>query len=383
MRAARWLLLGAAQVLVGLVMAAATASGSTFLPQSAHAIALATGIALVAGGLALGLAPPFLLRETDAPRLGELACAAALVGDVAAPLSLRGFEAAEGIALLLVVAHLPVAVLRGRAYEGDPILAGGQPYRVGDRTAAACLAVGATGFVAAGALLVAPPRTIATSSLTLLVLLGILPLLVGGLVFLLPRMARAPLSGATVVIAALALGGLGAIGLAFAYGAPFSADFRWPGSAVAAGLVLGIVALLRTRVREPGSRFAALPPLLGGAAVLAGLAAALVFFAMLGGAPNDLTPLALDALLALCAVLAVALAVAAAPLLLDAPPRPTRWARWAAGLAIAGLFLVAPAIQYARSAFPGVALEILAVGFAAWGLGPAMKPSGSRAMRRR
>ncbi|MEA3200698.1 MAG: hypothetical protein QOE90_2126 [Thermoplasmata archaeon] len=378
MRAARWLVLAALQAAIGLGMAAATASGNLALPASAHAVALGLALALGAGGLALGLAPPLLRRETDVPILGELAVACALASDAAALLSRAWSLALAGIALLLLVAHLPAALLRGRAYAGEPEP---EAHRVGDRLAAGAMALGAVGALAAGLLFLVPPRDVPTSALALLASLALLPTLVGGLALVLPRLAGQPLSGATILGAGLGLGALGAAGLAFAYADPLARDFRWPATALAAGIVLALVALLRVRLPGLAPRFAGVRPALGAAAALAILCAALVFVAMLGGRPGPLTGVALDLTLALAAALLLALALAAGPLLFEGEPRPTRWARWAAGLLITGLFLVAPAAQYDRSAFPGVAVEIVALLVAAWGMAPML--SAKPRMRRR
>src|SRR5581483_11297983 len=111
----------------------------------------------------------------------------------------------------LLVAHLPAALLRGRAYPGarEP-----EAFRVGDRVAASAMALGAAGALAAGLLFALPPRDVPTSALALLLFVGLLPLAGGGLAFLLPRLAGAPLPGATILGAALALCASGGIGLA-------------------------------------------------------------------------------------------------------------------------------------------------------------------------
>src|SRR5581483_1175623 len=142
MRASLWLAAGAAQVAVGLLLAMFVSSGSAIAPPSAHVVLLAVGLLLAAGGLALGLSPPFLRRAADVPLLGAATVAASFAGDLALPVSVRAFGALQGLALLLLVAHLPAALLRGARYDGDDLFAPEQPFRVGDRVAAAALATG-------------------------------------------------------------------------------------------------------------------------------------------------------------------------------------------------------------------------------------------------
>ncbi|GEM_PF-6569223 len=383
MRASLWLAAGAAQVAVGLLLAMFVSSGSAIAPPSAHVVLLAVGLLLAAGGLALGLSPPFLRRAADVPLLGAATVAASFAGDLALPVSVRAFGALQGLALLLLVAHLPAALLRGARYDGDDLFAPEQPFRVGDRVAAAALATGAAATLASGVLLVAPPRDVPTSALALAILVALPAILLGALAFLLPRLARAPLSGATLLSASLVLGGLGGVALAFAYARPLATDFRYPATAVALAVALALLALLRVRLpADLDLRFAPARPLLKGAFVLAGLGALLLFLAMLGGAPSVLSPLAAYLLLAFTAVGVAAVTLAAGPLLFPGAPAGTGWARWSAALAIAAMFLVAPAFQYPRSAFPGAVVAAVAFALAVAGLWPLARPAASRGGRR-
>jgi hypothetical protein len=146
------------------------------------------------------------------------------------------------------------------------------------------------------------------------------------------------------------------------------------------------VTFLRARLAELPGAFVAARPLLQGAFTLAALGAVVLLLATLGGIPNDLVGIALDALLAACALVVAGGAVLAGPLLFPGAVRRIAWARWGAGLTIASLFLVAPSFQYPRSAFPGVAVAVVALALLARGLWPLMRPapsSGARRMRRR
>lgn len=362
--ASSWLRAAFAQALVGLLLAALTASGRAPWDDEAHAIALAVALSFAAASLALGLARPFLRYETEIPLLAQAAWLAAFAGDV---ILASGFSrvgaALEGVALLAIVAHAPLALTRAR-YAGDRLFGPEQPFRMGDSVVAACFALGAAGLATGAALLLAPPRANGASALILVVAAGALPLLLGALAFLAPRVARAPLSGATLLAGSLVVGGLGSAFLALAHAFPFTFETRYPATALALGILLALVALLRLRAPE-----GALKPLLRGAAaaaILAVLAIALAY--PLGG--YALAPVALYALMLLAATLAWAGALAAGPLLFGGEPRPGRWAAWSVGLAIASLFLVAPAFQYPRSAFPGVAVALVALLLAAWGLAP-------------
>ena len=371
-----WLRAAFAQALAGLLLAALTASGRAPWSDDAHAIVLAVALCFAAAGLALPLARPFLRRETEVPLLAPAAWLAAFAGDVVLASGFpRAGAALEGVALLLVAAHAPLAFLRPR-YEGDRLFGPEQPFRMGDSVVAGFFALGALGLAAGGVLLLAPPRANDASALALLVAASALPLLVGALAFLAPRVARAPLSGATLLAGSLVVGGLGSAFLALAQAMPFTFDARYPATAVALGVLLALVALLRLRLPE-----GAWKPLLRGAAagaILVALALALAF--VLGS--YALAPVALYAALALGAALAWASTVMAAPLLFAGEPRAGRWAAWSVGLLLASLFLVAPAFQYPRSAFPGVAVAIVALLLAAFGLAP-LGSSGRRALKRR
>lgn len=392
-----WLVAGLAHVAFGVVLGLALAAPVAGLDPFAHFLVLSSGAAMLGLALLLGLAPAFLRRDWPAPFLTHAAIGLAVVGDALWLASwamgepdLRLLLAPHGLALMLGAAHVPLLLVAGRPWgAGVDVLAPGQPYRQGDAASASAFGVGLLGLVAASALLLAPARGVPTAGLAALLLGFLLPTLLGALLFLLPREARTPLKGATLVGAALAVHALAVAALLHAFIRPVGADFLYPTAGVALGYVLAATALLRVRPPdEPAERLARTRPLLLTGLILLGFAVLTSLLSVSGRVPNNLLPVALYVHFALALCLAAAALVLAAPLTLPGRPRAGSWPKWAGAVAIMGLFLLAPHFQYPRSAFPGAVVLALAALLLVAGLAPlaraatASPGAGSRRGRR-
>lgn len=376
---AAWVKAGAIQSGIGVLLGLATAAPVEALGDFVNVLALAGGLALLATALGSGLAPAWSGRAAPPAWLAWSALAAFVGADLflASPVG-NGFGMplfAAGLALCALAIGMPFVVGGKEARHVSP-LAPGQPYRTGDMAALAGLAVGAAGLLASALLLAFPPRPIPTSGLVTLLLGALAPLLLGALTFLVPRHAREPLSGATLVAGALLMVVLAAAGLAWAYARPVGADFRTPAAVVVLAAALSGVAFLR--VPLPGDAGPA-RPLLRGAFVLGGLAALATFLAYLGNLPGSLVAVALYALLVEGALLAMGALLLGSRLLLPGRVVGAAWAKWATALAIAGLFVLAPHFQYPRSAFPGAVVLTVAAMVALWGARGLLVPARQRA----
>lgn len=358
-----WFLAAGAQLAVAALAGVLVAAG--VLASPADLLLGLVFVFLVAGGLVYGYAPPFLKRE----HVGAWPATAALgLALAAAPLALAGarFAAyAAGAAFLVVPLHVAASALAGPKWrDGIALFAKDQPYRRGDRVAAALFAWSLVALALAGALLVWQPRGLLTAGLVMAFLGFALPFLGGALAFFLPRNAKTPLEGATLAIAALVASVLSTLALAAGFVFPAMADFRYPAFVALLADVLMLVALARARFPKPGAQIRrALPLLRGGAAlvVLAGLGLAL---AMAGGLPGPLFAPAAYAHLVLACTLALAAALLGAPVLMNAVPRHGAWARVAAATGIAGVIVTA----YAP--FVGSLVLALAAAVALWGVAP-------------
>lgn len=380
-----WFATGFALLGIAALLGAARAGPLITLPGAFAPLIAVTGSFLVAGGLAYGFAPPFLKREILAPRLSPaipaVAALAVLAGLVALAWrgqgdGLRVLMAGCGLALALAPSQLVLSAFLGPAWRGGiALFAQDQPFRRGDALAAASFGLGMLGAAAAGIAWLLPPRGIPSAGFALALCAGLLPFFAGVLLFLLPRNAKAPLEGATLVGAALLAQTLGAAGLAFAFARPLGADFRWPGAALALSTALFLAAMLRIRFpAHQGVQLQRARPFLQGAFALAILCALVLVIATVTGTPGELLGLALLAYAVLAAQLSAACALLGAPILLNAVPREGGWARWSASLSILSLFLLAPAFQHPRPAFPGALVLLLATLLLLWGLWPMRKP---------
>lgn len=368
-------LLLAGHVHLGLAaFAGAGRAGGLPVPLFADLLLASAGLVLVAAGLAHGYAGPFLKRVIPVPGLAWGMLALVLVGD-ALLFDVAWAARAFGLAFLVLPLHLAATAAWGREWRGGVALfAKDQPFRRGDLIAAVTFGISLVGLAAAGLLLAFLVRGIPTPGLAVLLLGFALPFFAGMLLFLLPRNAKTPLPGATLVGAALALSASSTLALGIAFAQPASADFRWPAAGALLADVLLLAALSRLRFPEPGPQMRRALPLVraaGALAVLAGIALAL---ATAGGLPGSLLPVAAYAHVLLAATLATAATLLGAPILVNSVPREGRWAAAASGLAIAGLFLLAPSFQYDRPPVVGAILIVAASLLALWGLAPLRTP---------
>lgn len=390
-RATRLLLAaGLAHLALAALLGVARAAGAHAGDPYAHAVVLAGGLGFLAAALALAVLPAFTRRDADLTFLAHAAVALAALGDLlwlGASLAGRAqpamLAAPMGLSLLLLALAAPLSRLLGTRWSaGEPVLAPGQPFRSGDAVALFAAVLALVGLAATGALLLAPPRPVPTSALAAALLLAAQPAALAALVFLLPRESRAPLSGATLLGAAVLLQALAGAALAFAFARPVGADFRYPAAAVVAAHLLAGTALLRARVPEDAERPLAARPLLRAALALAVVAGLTLALALWGGFPNELLPLALYAHAALALALMAAALVAGSRLLTPAPPR-AALAKWAAAAGTAGLFLFAPSLQHGRAAFPGSLALAAALLLLVLALAPALRAPVAAAGRRR
>lgn len=366
-RAKPWLLAGF--LLLGLAAVAGLLVAAGRLAPTTEALLAGVGVVLVGGGLAYGYAPPFLKREA----LGEWPAHAALgLLLLAAPLALadvRWGAYAAGAGFLALPLHLAASAAWGKPWRGGVALfAKDQPYRRGDCLAASAFALGLAGLAAAGALLLVQPRGLPTVGLVVLLGGHALPFLAGWLLFFLPRNAKTPLPGATLVVASLGLGALAVAGLAAGFAFPLGADFRAPAWTLLLADLLMVTALARLHVPAAGAQVRRARPYVRAAAALAVLAGLGLALAMAGGLPGPIFPAAAYAHVVLAGTLATAAALLGAPVLVNSVPREGRWGSVAAGLAIAGVVLVA----YAP--FPGAVALAAATGATLWGLAPMRTP---------
>lgn len=380
----RWFFLaGYAHVGAAALVGVTLAAPSALFPQTLDVLLAGGGIVLIALALAYGFAPPFLKREVLAATTAPLVpLALILVADaLAIVLALTGRDATrlaarvDGAAFLFAPLHVAASAWRGPAWRGGiALFAKDQPFRRGDQVAAACFAVALAGLALAGVLLLWLPRGLANTGLLALHLAFVLPFFVGALVFFLPRNAKRPLDGATLVLAALAVGTISAVALVGAL-----LLTRGPMRIAATGTILATILFLfaawRMRAHSPGPVLARARGALRGAAVLAVLAHIGLLLAFAGDEPGPLYPAAGYAALALDVALAVGVTLLGAPILLNAVPREGRWAAWASALAVTGLFLLAPAFEFARrGAFVGALVLAVAAALALWGLAPMRRP---------
>lgn len=378
-----WFALAIFHLVLAATLALLRANGVAFLPGEAHVIVAVAACFLAAGGLAYGFAPPFLKRAVLAPALASVPLAALLAGEAAMLVlpalgrdALAPLMMGAGAAFLFVPLHLGASAAFGPEWRGGVALfAKDQPFRRGDVGAAAAFGLGLLGLALAGVALLYPPRGLATTGLALAIVSGLAPFLLGVLLFLLPRNAKSPMPGLTLVGAALGLQAYAGVALALGFARPLSVSFRFPAAALALAYALVVVATLRLRFPEkPGPQLVRARPFLNGGLALGALASVVTFLALVGGLPNELLPLAAYAHVTFLASCAVACALLGAPILLNAVPRPGRWGKWSAALAILGLFLVAPAFQYARPAAPGAAVVLVSTLVLLWGVAPMRKP---------
>lgn len=362
-----WLVAGFAQLglaaLVGVLVAAGRA------PAYVGLLLGGVGVVLVAGGLAYGYAPPFLKREVLGKWPAHAALALLLLADPLALLGVRWASYAAGAGFVTVPLHLTASAAWGKPWRGGiALFAKDQPYRRGDRIAAAAFALGLLMLAAAGVLLAFPPRGLPNAGLSLLLLGFALPTFAAWLVFFLPRNAKTPLPGATLVVASLAVGALAAIGIALGFAFPLAADFRAAAWAALLADALMLVALARLHVPAPGAQLRRARPYLRGAGALALLAGLGLALAMAGGLPGPLIGPAAHAHLVLAATLATAATLLGAPVLVNSVPRDGRWGSVAAALAIAGVFAAAYAPLL------GAGMVAAAAALTLWGLAPMRRP---------
>lgn len=386
-----WVAAGAAQCGLGLLLALLAAAPSGLLPPSTHVLVLASGLLILAAGLAMPLLPAFVGREPAAPWLPLATLATFALADallLAAPfagIAPAATLAPLGLAILLLCATGLSTLVGPRGATDVRLFDEGQPFARGDRVALAGFLLALAGGLATGLLFLVPPRGVALPGLAALLLGTLPPLLVGLLAFLLPRRARHPLEGATLV--GTAYGVLVAATAAFvvALSFPGALGLREPAAGVFLAYALVCVAFARGSLEgadQPDAAPAA--TWLRTALALAALAGLALFLAVFSGVPGDLAGAALYAHLALFGALVVALLVLAAPLTFPGRARPGAWAKWSGALLVAGLFLLAPSFQYERSAFPGAVVLALAALLAVRGLAPVFrgKERGNRAARR-
>lgn len=384
-RTLRWLFLaGYAHLGLAALVGITLAAPSSIFPRQLDVLLASGGIVLVALALACGFAPPFTKREVLAPTWAPLvpialmsvadALAIALywTGRDAMPLAERLY----GAAFLFAALHLAASALLGRAWRGGiALFAKDQPFRRGDQVAAACFAAALAALAFAGALLAWLPRGLPVAGLVALHLGFVVPFFAGALVFLLPRNAKRPLEGATLVVGALAVQLASAIALALAFALALRSGMRLAASGALLATVLFLFVAWRMRVDAPGPVLARARGALRGAAALGALAGIALLLAVAGDAPSALFPAAAYTALAFGALFAIGVTLLGAPILVNAVPREGRWASWAGAIAVAGLFLLAPAFQFAeRGAFVGALVLVAAMGISLWGLAPMRTP---------
>lgn len=373
-----WLLGALGALALGGIAGLLTAGGADVDPY-VHLALLTVGASFLAVALSLGLLPAFARRDWPAPLHAIAALGVAALGPMlyAFTQDLRHLTAPLGVALILAAAHPLALVLQGTRWKtGESLLAAGNPFRPTDSVALASLSVSLAGAGAGGVLLVTLPRGLPNAALVVLLLSCALPAALGALLFVLPREARAPLRGATLAGAALVVLALAALTLALAFAFPLQSDFFWPSVGVVLALTFGILTL--RRVAPPAHA----RPLLRATLALAVLAGIVLVLATLGGKPSRLAGLALHAQLVFALALLVAALQVGARLMLPGQPKGARWWKWTSALAIAGLFLLAPAYQYPRSPFPGALVLAVALALAVAGLMP-LASSARPAMRTR
>lgn len=376
-----WLLAGFLHFGLAAAAGLVVAAPSHVVHEWAPVLLSLAGVYLVAGGLAIGFLSPFVKREPPTALLAHAGLALVLAAD-AWMLASRGlgFELRLAIApYALAYAALPLHVgataLAGRPWRGGVALfAKDQPFRVGDTLAAGAALVSMLALVASAALFAWPPRGLPNAAAAVFLLAFALPFFGAFLAFILPRNAKAPLPGVTLLAAALALLASGAAGLALAFAFPLGANFRFPAVAVALGHLFSLWAFARVRVERPGPQATRARPLLRGTMALAVLAPLALALATWQPAQLVLLPLPLHVYAVLAVVLAAACTLYGAPILLNAVPREGRWAMASAALGIAGLFVLGQAIQFDRSAFPGAVVLGIASAALLWGLAPMRAP---------
>lgn len=359
-----------AAALVGVALA-----GGLPVPVFADLLLAVAGLALVAAALAFGYAGPFLKREVPAPDAAWAMVALLVAADAA--LAWRVDWAARGVGLAIVALPLHVAATAafGKPWRGGiAIFAKDQPFRRGDALAAAAFALGLLGLLAGGVLLALLARGIPTAGIAVALLGGVLPFLAGMLLFFLPRNAKTPLPGATLVGTALGVWSVSTVALGVAFTRPVGGEFRAPAIGALLAIALFQTALLRLRFGKPGVQLLRARPFLRGAAALAPLTGVTLALSMAGGLPGPLLPVAAYAFLVLGALLAVAATLLGAPILLNSVPRAGRWGMISSALGIAGLFLLAPAFQYPRPPVFGAIVLAVAMLVAVWGLAPMRTP---------
>lgn len=380
-----WFVAGFLHLGAAAVLGALRASPSRAVDEWAHVLFALAGVLLVAGGIAHGFVAPFLKREPRTAALAHASLALVLAADVLALLAqplgvvvpLRYALWAYATAFLLLPLHVALVAVAGTPWRGGVALfSKDQPFRRGDLLAATSFATALAGLAAAAVLLAFPPRGLPNVGVAVFILCFALPFLVAFLLFILPRNAKTPLPGFTLHAAGLVLIVFGGIGLALALAFPVGANFRLPAVTLALAHAFTLVAFLRLRFPDPaGAQVRRARPFLRGAFVFSLLAPAVTLLATWSGSVQlDLLILTTYLYVLLVATLAVAATLLGAPILLNAVPRDGRWGAFAAAAAIAGAFLLAPALQHPRAAFPGALVILAAALLLLWGAAPMRRP---------
>ncbi|MFA5861266.1 MAG: hypothetical protein WDA16_06180 [Candidatus Thermoplasmatota archaeon] len=378
-----WFILGYVHLAAAALLALLAAAPPPVFPAQLHYLVGASGVFLVGGALAYGFASPFTKREVRSAWLSQAAIAFVFAGDGLILLTtiihgdtMRAATLLYGAAFLVVPIDLLITATAGARWrDGIALYAKDQPFRLGDIMAVTSFALSLLMLFGAGALLVWFPRRLPSAGLVLFTLGYALPFFAGILVFLLPRNAKRKLDGITLVGAALVVESIAAISLALAFLFPRVVDFRLPSAGVLLAILLCGAAFLRIKFPQPhGAQVRRALPLLRASAALALLAGVALPLSLAGGGPGPLFGPAAYAVLLLCAFLAATCTLFGAPILLNAVPREGSWAKWSGVLAITGLFLVAPAFQYSRAAFPGAIIMVLSAMLLLWGLAPLRSP---------
>lgn len=380
-----WFIGGFAHLGAAALLGALRASPSLAVHEWAHVLFALAGVLLIAGGIAHGFVAPFLKREPRTALLAHAGLVFVVVADALALLAqplgalvpLRYALWAYAAAYLVLPLHVALAASAGAPWRGGiALFSKDQPFRRGDVLAAAAFATGLAGLTAAALLFAFPPRGLPNVGVAVFLLCFALPFLVGFLLFILPRNAKTPLPGLALHASGLVLLVFGGIGLALALAFPVGANFRLPAVTLALGHAFTLVAFLRLRFPEPpGAQVRRARPLLRGAFVFAMLAPAVALLATWsGGVQLDLLILSTYLYVLLATLLAVAAALLGAPIVLNAVPRDGRWGAFAAAAAIAGAFLLAPAFQHPRAAFPGALVILAAALLVLWGVAPMRRP---------
>lgn len=371
-----WFLLGGVLVLAAALAGLAAAFSAPLVAPTAHLLLAEAALFALAGGLAYGFVSPFLKREAPGAWPATFALVLVGAGALVALVAPRWGALLLGAAFVILPLHVVATAALGKPWRGGfALFAKDQPFRVGDTLAAASFAVALVGLAASGALHVAYLRGLVVAPLAAHLLLFALPFFGGVLVFLLPRNAKRPLPGATLVGAALLLLALSGAALVAGFAALLPSGYRFPAAGVLVALVLAGGALVQLRFPErPGPQVVRARPLLRAAAALGALSGLAVMLAFPGDAPGPLVPVAAYALLVLALVLAASSTLLGAPILLNAVPRDGRWAAVAAAVAIAGVFLLAPRFTHDRTAVGGALAFALAAALVAWGMAPLRTP---------